>query len=211
MRKIILTALFVSVLASPASAVNTRYGTGYTIIDWANNLDTSINQTVRLKCKSKLKDVRALLNHVLTNTGYKLAPLLESDGRILSLYKQPAPTCHKDNEGIHLLSDLLKAIGGRGWTLMEDPVRRFVSYKVNTVFLKQTFVAVPEKSFTPGDKKDKTPDTDQSKPKSIAETESQVQRKVVKRKNRWTFKKFWKHRPNTVYDHAGKGEGGGGE
>ena len=212
MRKTILTAVFVSVLVSPASAVNTRYGTGYTIIDWASNLDTSINQTVKLTCKKGLKDVRGLLKHVLINTGYKLAPLLESDGRIMSLYKQPAPTCHKDNQGIHHLSDLLKAIGGRGWTLMEDPVRRFVSFKVNVAFLKQAFVAVPEKSVPRGYKKDKTSDTDKSTPKPNTATDSAVQRKKVKPKNRWSFKKLWKHRPvKSDYGQARLGEGGGGE
>lgn len=140
-RKTIAFVLLAIVL-TPAHATEKRYGEGYIVVAEAKEIDASIDQLIHFdvaKCGSTVLDA---LGYVLEGTGYVLAPPFESDDRIRELYDQPLPQFPAGNNGLIKLSSVLKALGGRGWTLVEDPVRRYVTYQVNEREAKKTYQRV---------------------------------------------------------------------
>ena len=138
-----LTVGLVLVALTPFThATEQRYGNGYIVVDQATEIDASIDQLIYFDAGRCGNTVLDALGYVLEGTGYVLAPPQESDPRITELLNQPLPTFQDGNTGLMTLSSVLKALGGRGWVLVEDPVRRYVSYQINEREARQTFQKV---------------------------------------------------------------------
>jgi len=119
---------------SAVAIANDTYGRGYTIIqDQSAKLNIGIHQTITFSnnCGETVLDVLA---YALEGTGYVLAPPSVSDPDIIYLYNQPKPAQLSSLGGTYTLSTFLQALGGDGWTLVHDPIRRTISYRPAAVF-----------------------------------------------------------------------------
>lgn len=135
-------ALALLALSPIALATDNRYTDGYTIVEPASMVNASIDQLIYFDAEKCGDTVLEALGVILSGTGYVLAPPAASDPRIKDLYGQPVPQFAGTAKGLQPLSAILKQLGGKGWLLVEDPVRRYVSFRVNPEFATESFSVV---------------------------------------------------------------------
>lgn len=116
------------------SANQEFYGNGYTIVRETpiNNKDLQqiINKSV------KANTIQQGLNAILNETGWQLAGTYSQNPDINRLFNAPWPN-RWQFIGPDSLENILKVVGGEGWTLVIDPINRMVGYELNPKYQRR--------------------------------------------------------------------------
>ncbi len=86
-----------------------------------------LSVVIEIQFNSRIETVGDAINHVLSKSGYKLAPLKSSDPAMPILLKSSLPFVHR-NIGPITIENALRALSGDAWDLIIDPVHRYVSF-----------------------------------------------------------------------------------
>ena len=84
---------------------------------------------VRIQFPGHVTTVRDAFGHLLSRSGYRLAPDGSADPRRDILLRSPLPAVHRQLGPI-TLQGALETLAGPAWVLVTDPVHRLVSFEL---------------------------------------------------------------------------------
>lgn len=82
---------------------------------------------------SSISTVGEAIQHILKNSGYRLADLNVSDPKLPILLNVPLPKAHR-TLGPTSLRTALNTLAGPSWELIVDPVHRLISFELKRLY-----------------------------------------------------------------------------
>ncbi|WP_020406851.1 hypothetical protein [Hahella ganghwensis] len=86
-----------------------------------------------------IKTVGEAIDTLLLRSGYRLASLESSDPMLRVLLASPLPAVHREFHE-QPIETILRVLASEAWVLVEDPVRRLISFELNHLYESHRYV-----------------------------------------------------------------------